>query len=157
MARGAGAGGAPGERDRADPGAGDRLLARAPGRAAPRRPPPAPDGYRAVRSYSIASAALGPGPAEVEIGVELLPDGEVSSFLTGEVRAGDVLEVTGPLGGWFVWRPGDPGPVQLVGGGSGVVPLVSGVRTHAAVPDPPPLRLGHEAGRIRTERFGSAR
>lgn len=117
----------------------------------------APDGYRAVRSYSIASAALGPGPAEVEIGVELLPDGEVSSFLTGEVRAGDVLEVTGPLGGWFVWRPGAPGPVQLVGGGSGVVALVSVVRTHAVVPAPPPLRLGHEAGRIRTERFGSAR
>ena len=101
----------------------------------------APDGYRAVRSYSIASAALGPGPATVEIGVERLPDGEVSPFLAEEVRAGDVLEVTGPLGGWFVWRPGDPGPVQLIGGGSGVVPLVAVVRTHAAVPDAPPLRL----------------
>ena len=89
--------------------------------------------------------------------MELLPGGEVSSFLTGEVRAGDVLEVTGPPGGWFVWRPGDPGPVQLIGGGSGGVPLVSVVRTHAAVPDPPPLRLWHEAGRIRTALFGSAR
>lgn len=101
----------------------------------------APDGYQAVRSYSIASPARGPGPAEVEIGVELAVDGEVSSFLTGEVRAGDVLEVTGALGGWFVWRPGDPAPVQLIGGGSGVVPLVSVVRTHAGVLDAPELRL----------------
>ncbi|WP_407659610.1 ferredoxin reductase [Kineococcus indalonis] len=101
----------------------------------------APDGYRAVRSYSLASAATGPGPARVEVGVQELGEGEVSPFLVHEVRPGDVLEVTGPLGGWFVWRPGDPGPVQLVGGGSGVVPLVSVVRTHAAAGSPVPLRL----------------
>ncbi len=101
----------------------------------------APDGYRAVRSYSLASAAAPPGPARVEIGVQELDDGEVSPFLVREVRAGDVLEVTGPLGGWFVWRPQDPGPVQLVGGGSGVVPLVSVVRTHAAAGSPVPVRL----------------
>ena len=101
----------------------------------------APDGYQAVRSYSLASAAVPAGRARVEIGVELLEEGEVSSFLVEEVRPGDVLEVTGPLGGWFVWRPGTPGPVQLVGGGSGVVPLLSVVRTHAQVPAAPELRL----------------
>ena len=100
----------------------------------------APDGYQAARSYSIASRALPAGRARVEIGVELLEDGEVSSFLVREVRPGDVLEVTGPLGGWFVWRPA-PGPVQLVGGGSGVVPLISVVRTHAEAGAADPLRL----------------
>jgi len=102
----------------------------------------APDGYQAVRSYSLASAATAPGPAEVAIGVERLDDGEVSPFLVEDVRVGDVLEVTGPLGGWFVWRPDrDPGPVQLVGGGSGVVPLVAVVRTHGTLAAPGPLRL----------------
>lgn len=102
----------------------------------------APDGYQAARSYSIASAALPPGPADVEIAVERLEDGEVSPFLVEDVVVGDVLEVTGPLGGWFVWRPETvPGPVQLVGGGSGVVPLLSIVRTHAALAHPDPLRL----------------
>ena len=103
----------------------------------------APDGYQAVRSYSLASPALPPaGSVVVEIGVELLDDGEVSPFLVEEVRTGDVLEVTGPLGGWFTWGPDhDGGPVQLVGGGSGVVPLLSIVRTHADLGSPVPLRL----------------
>ncbi len=83
----------------------------------------ADDGYTAQRSYSIASAPAAPG---VELFVERLPDGEVSGFLAGEVRPGDLLEVRGPIGGWFVWR-GD-GPALGVGGGSGVVPLVAMLR-----------------------------
>ena len=84
----------------------------------------APDGYRAQRSYSVASA---PGDSgEIELTVEHLPDGEVSSFLHEVVMAGDKLEVRGPIGGWFVWR-GDT-PAVLIGGGSGVVPLMAMLR-----------------------------
>jgi ferredoxin-NADP reductase len=84
----------------------------------------APDGYRAQRSYSVASA---PGdPAEIELTVEHLRDGEVSSFLHEVVMTGDELEVRGPIGGWFVWR-GDT-PAVLIGGGSGVVPLMAMLR-----------------------------
>lgn len=84
----------------------------------------APDGYTAQRSYSVASAPDGSGT--IELTVERLPDGEVSSFLDDAVTVGDDLEVRGPIGGWFVWR-GDT-PVVLVGGGSGVVPLMSMLR-----------------------------
>lgn len=84
----------------------------------------APDGYTASRSYSIASAPT--DGAEVEITVERLDDGEVSSFLHEEVVVGDELEVRGPIGGWFVWD-GDI-PALLVGGGSGIVPLMAMVR-----------------------------
>jgi ferredoxin-NADP reductase len=84
----------------------------------------APDGYRAARSYSVASAPDDSG--EIELTVERLPDGEVSSFLHDEVAAGDELEVRGPIGGWFVWA-GDT-PAILVGGGSGVVPLMAMLR-----------------------------
>ncbi|MEU8382013.1 FAD-binding oxidoreductase, partial [Streptosporangium sp. NPDC048865] len=80
----------------------------------------APDGYSTQRSYSIASAADGD---RVELTVELLPDGEVSPYLARVLSPGDPLEVRGPIGGWFVWRPETPEPVQLVAGGSGVVPL----------------------------------
>jgi ferredoxin-NADP reductase len=80
----------------------------------------AEDGYRAERSYSIASA---PGEP-VAITVERLEDGEVSPYLTEELRAGDELELRGPIGGYFVWDPGaDRGPLLLAAGGSGVVPL----------------------------------
>jgi ferredoxin-NADP reductase len=83
----------------------------------------APDGYRAQRSYSLGSPP-GDGPSsEVELTVELLPDGEVSSFLHEVVEPGDELEVRGPIGGNFVWA-GDH-PAILVGGGSGLVPLMS--------------------------------
>jgi ferredoxin-NADP reductase len=82
----------------------------------------AEDGYQAVRSYSMAS--YGDGTA-VEIAVDEVPDGEVSPYLVRDVQPGDELEVKGPLGGYFVWRPEDAGPVQLVAGGSGVVPLVA--------------------------------
>jgi ferredoxin-NADP reductase len=84
----------------------------------------APDGYTASRSYSVASAP--DGSAEIEVTVERLEDGEVSSFLHDVVRPGDNLEVRGPIGGWFVWR-GET-PALLVGGGSGVVPLMSMLR-----------------------------
>ena len=87
----------------------------------------APDGYSATRSYSIASAS---GVDEIEVSVERISDGEVSAFLTEGISVGVQLEIRGPLGGWFVWRPDQPGPVQLVAGGSGVVPLMSMVRTH---------------------------
>lgn len=90
----------------------------------------APDGYHAMRSYSIASA---PDPSvPIEIAVERLDTGEVSPFLHDEVVAGDDLEMRGPLGGHFVWS-GKEEPVLLLGGGSGVVPLVSMARhRHAA-------------------------
>jgi len=84
----------------------------------------APDGYTAVRSYSIASPP--DGSDEIELTVELLPGGEVSEFLHHEVQLGDELEVRGPIGGWFVWR-GDT-PALLIGGGSGVVPLMAMLR-----------------------------
>jgi ferredoxin-NADP reductase len=86
----------------------------------------APDGYQASRSYSIAS--YGPTP-RVVLAVDTIPTGEVSPFLTGELRVGDPLEVHGPLGAYFVWRPhgfgSTTGPVQLIGGGSGIVPLIA--------------------------------
>ncbi|MGZ0146249.1 ferredoxin reductase [Kribbella sp. WER1] len=80
----------------------------------------AEDGYRASRSYSIASAWTG---ATVELTVEEAPDGEVSPYLVDVLKTGDPLELRGPVGGWFVWKPEQEGPVQLIGGGSGVVPL----------------------------------
>ena len=91
----------------------------------------APDGYTASRSYSVASPP--DGSAEIELTVERLRDGEVSSFLHEVVMPGDTIEVRGPIGGWFVWR-GDT-PALLVGGGSGVVPLMA------------MLRLSRKAGR----------
>jgi ferredoxin-NADP reductase len=84
----------------------------------------APDGYRAQRSYSVASP---PGDDhEVELTVERLPEGEVSMFLHDALVVGDTIEVRGPIGGWFVWNGTDP--ALLVGGGSGVVPLMSMLR-----------------------------
>lgn len=92
----------------------------------------APDGYQASRSYSIAS--YGPSP-QVLLSVDEIPTGEVSPFLTGELRVGDQIEVHGPLGAYFVWRPAGfgstTGPVQLIGGGSGIVPLYAIARAAA--------------------------
>lgn len=81
----------------------------------------APDGYSAVRSYSIASAPSSDG--RIEITVDRLPNGEVSPYLTQKVIVGDELELRGPIGGWFVWRSEQTEPIQLVAGGSGIVPL----------------------------------
>ena len=89
----------------------------------------ADDGYQAQRSYSIASAADG---ARVELTVERIDDGEVSPYLTEEARAGDRFELRGPVGGYFVWDPNQAGAVLLVGGGSGVVPLMAMVRQRVA-------------------------
>ena len=84
----------------------------------------APDGYSATRSYSVASAPN--GSAEFELTVERLDDGEVSAFLHDFVVPGDTLDVRGPIGGWFVWRGGIP--AVLIGGGSGLVPLMAMLR-----------------------------
>ena len=84
----------------------------------------APDGYTASRSYSVASAP--DGSADFELTVERLADGEVSMFLHDVVRVGDELEVRGPIGGWFVWDADTP--ALLIGGGSGVVPLMAMLR-----------------------------
>src|SRR5215469_13820062 len=83
----------------------------------------AEDGYQAERSYSIASAAEEPG--QMEITVERIADGEVSPFLTGEFLVGDILEIRGPIGGYFTWRANAKAPLMLIAGGSGVVPLMS--------------------------------
>src|ERR1700756_457100 len=90
----------------------------------------APDGYSAVRSYSIASAPSSDG--RIEITVERLPNGEVSPYLTQEVMVGDELELRGPIGGWFVWRNDQTEPIQLVAGGSGIVPLMAMIRSRAS-------------------------
>jgi ferredoxin-NADP reductase len=99
----------------------------------------APDGYSAVRSYSIASAPSSDG--HVEITVERLPDGEVSPYLTQELAVGDRLELRGPIGGWFVWRTGQSEPIQLVAGGSGMVPLMAMIRSRASTGSTAPFRL----------------
>ncbi|MDN4614769.1 ferredoxin reductase [Leifsonia sp. F6_8S_P_1B] len=102
----------------------------------------APDGYQAVRSYSIASASgAGLPEDELELTVEELADGEVSPYLVRGLQVGEQLEVRGPVGGWFVWRTGDEGPVQLIAGGSGVVPLMSMARAHHAAASAAPFRL----------------
>jgi ferredoxin-NADP reductase len=88
----------------------------------------AEDGYQAQRSYSIASA---PDDARLALTVERLEDGEVSSYLCGELRVGDELEVRGPIGGYFVWDASVGGPLLLVAGGSGIVPLMAMLRHRA--------------------------
>lgn len=98
----------------------------------------APDGYTATRSYSIASAAHG---ELVQLTVEELDDGEVSPYLVRGVSVGDQLELRGPLGGWFVWRPEQTEPVQLVAGGSGVVPLLAMARARALAGSSAPMQL----------------
>lgn len=98
----------------------------------------AEDGYTAIRSYSVASAGE---DQHLEITVDELPDGEVSPYLVRDLAVGDRLEVRGPVGGWFVWRPTSVNPVQLIGGGSGVVPLMSMIRAHEASSNESPFRL----------------
>ena len=98
----------------------------------------ADDGYQAQRSYSIASA---PEDDRLAITVERLEDGEVSPYLVGELRAGDQLELRGPIGGFFVWRAGETRPLLLVAGGSGVVPLMAMVRHRSRSGSAAPARL----------------
>jgi ferredoxin-NADP reductase len=87
------------------------------------------DGYQAQRSYSIASA---PEETQLALTVERLEDGEVSPYLTDELRVGDELELRGPIGGYFNWRVEDGGPLLLLAGGSGLVPLMAMLRHRAA-------------------------
>jgi ferredoxin-NADP reductase len=101
----------------------------------------AEDGYVAERSYSIASA---PGEP-LAITVERLADGEVSPYLTQELRAGDELELRGPIGGYFVWGPADAGPLTLLAGGSGVVPLRCILRHRQRTGSRVPARLLYSA------------
>ena len=98
----------------------------------------AEDGYQVERSYSIAS------PPEVErlvITVDPVPNGEVSTFLTEELRAGDQVELRGPIGGYFTWSVESGGPLLLVAGGSGVVPLMAMIRHGSARGSSVPMRL----------------
>lgn len=90
----------------------------------------AEDGYRAIRSYSIATAPDDGGV--LELAIERLRDGEVSPYFHDVAEIGDSIEVKGPLGGHFVWSPADCGPILLVGGGSGLVPLMAMIRHRAA-------------------------
>lgn len=99
----------------------------------------APDGYQAQRSYSIASEPERAG--EIDLTVERLEDGEVSSYLHEVVEIGDQIEVRGPIGGYFVWEAGMGGPLLLVAGGSGVVPLMAMIRHRAASGSNVPARL----------------
>jgi ferredoxin-NADP reductase len=98
----------------------------------------AEDGYQAQRSYSIASA---PEEESVELVVERLDDGEVSPYLTDELRSGDKLELRGPIGGWFTWEVREGGPLFLVAGGSGIAPLAAMIRHRAATGSEAPCRL----------------
>jgi ferredoxin-NADP reductase len=102
----------------------------------------ADDGYQAERSYSIASA---PDRDRLELTVERIDDGEVSPYLTEEARPGDLFELRGPVGGYFVWDTDADGPVLLVGGGSGVVPLMAMARQRALDGDAVPTRLLYSA------------
>src|SRR5689334_22713408 len=99
----------------------------------------APDGYQAQRSYSIASAPERMG--EIDLTVERLEDGEVSSYLHDVLVVGDQIEVRGPIGGYFVWEAGLGGPLLLIAGGSGVVPLMAMLRHRASVGASVPTRL----------------
>ena len=102
----------------------------------------APDGYEAQRSYSIASA---PEDRYLALTVERIDDGEVSPYLVDELRAGDELELRGPIGGYFVWDTSLTGSVLLIAGGSGIVPFRSMLRHRAAAASNVPMRLLYSA------------
>ena len=98
----------------------------------------AEDGYQAQRSYSIASA---PASGHLELTIEDIPEGEVSPYLTNELRPSDQLELRGPIGGYFTWTEANGGPLLLVAGGSGVAPLMSMLRYRAEVGSTVPATL----------------
>lgn len=98
----------------------------------------AEDGYSTQRSYSLAAPDHG---ARVELTVQVVDDGEVSPFLAKDLGIGDPVELRGPVGGWFVWRPDVPEPVLLAGGGSGVVPLMAMVRARHEAGSSAPFHL----------------
>src|SRR4029077_20805363 len=96
------------------------------------------DGYSTQRSYSIAAPADG---ERVQLTVQRVPDGEVSPYLTEELAVGDEVEIRGPVGGWFVWRPNGTAPVLLIAGGSGIVPLMAMIRARRQAGSRTPFRL----------------
>jgi ferredoxin-NADP reductase len=98
----------------------------------------AEDGYSAQRSYSIASA---PDDTRLELTVQRVPDGEVSPYLAGSLVLGQQVELRGPIGGWFIWEPGESRPALLIAGGSGIVPLMSMVRARQQAASAAPFRL----------------
>jgi len=98
----------------------------------------AEDGYSTQRSYSLAAPHRG---EQVELTVQVVPDGEVSPFLARSLAIGDPIEVRGPVGGWFVWEPDADGHVMLIGGGSGVVPLMAMARARQEAGNGSPMRL----------------
>ncbi len=98
----------------------------------------AEDGYQAQRSYSIASP---PETPTIELTVEMIEDGEVSPYLTGEVVVGDRFELRGPIGGYFVWSVKTPGPLALIAGGSGIAPLMAMLRHRALMGHSSPATL----------------
>jgi ferredoxin-NADP reductase len=99
----------------------------------------APDGYRAQRSYSVASSPRDEG--EIELTIDCLADGEVSPYFHDVVEVGDQVELRGPFASYFVWRGSEPAPVLLIGGGSGVVPLMAMLRHRARCGSAAPMRL----------------
>jgi ferredoxin-NADP reductase len=118
----------------------------------------AEDGYSAQRSYSLSRPVDG---ERIELTVQRIADGEVSPYLTG-LAAGDEIELRGPIGGWFVWRPDEEAPVLLVGGGSGIVPLMAMLRQRVvagsadfrlvySVRSPADVYYAQELGRLERE------
>lgn len=98
----------------------------------------AEDGYQAVRSYSLASSGAEP---VIELAVDEIPDGEVSPYLVEDIRPGDQVEIRGPIGAYFVWTPDRTEPVQLIAGGSGIVPMMAIARAHERSGSSAPMRL----------------
>ena len=98
----------------------------------------AEDGYTAQRSYSLSAPADGEA---IQITVQLVDNGEVSTYLVRDMEQGDAVDVLGPLGGWFVWRAERDEPVLLIGGGSGIAPLMAIRREHARASSAAPMRL----------------
>jgi ferredoxin-NADP reductase len=112
----------------------------------------AESGYSTERSYSIAAAGR---PGCFELTVQRLPDGEVSPYFVDEMAIGDEIEVRGPIGGWFAWRPETPDPVLLVGGGSGVVPLMAMIRERDLAGSRAPFRLVYSARSVDEVFYGA--
>ncbi|MFF2556909.1 ferredoxin reductase [Nocardia sp. NPDC058058] len=98
----------------------------------------APDGYHAERTYSLAAPADGD---DIELTIQRVPDGEVSTYLVDDFPIGAQIETRGPVGGWFTWNPGTGGPATLIAGGSGIVPLAAILRARRKAISPNPFRL----------------
>jgi ferredoxin-NADP reductase len=111
----------------------------------------AEDGYTAQRSYSLAAPADG---ERIELTVQRVEDGEVSPYLTDAFSIGDPVEVRGPVGGWFVWRPTDPAPVLLIAGGSGIVPLMAMIRARRVAEARTPFRLLYSVRSPKEQYYG---